>query len=72
MARGEECGIGGTFPSDQTDDNRVRGAFLRFLLLGGDEDALVHEKGVMLRGAFINGDIDLESAQTTFPLSLWQ
>lgn len=66
---GEACKIGESF-REATDDNRVRGSFLRFLLLGGDEDVLVHEKGVELWGAFIDGDIDLESAPAVQPLKL--
>jgi hypothetical protein len=69
-ARGEACDIARKLPEEATDDNRVRGAFLRFLLLGGDENAPVHEKGVMLYRAYVDGDIDLESAPAAQPLTL--
>ena len=62
-ARGTECHIASVRPEEATPENTVRGGFLRFLLLGGDEDAPVHEKGVILNGAFIEGGIDLESAK---------
>ena len=48
-ARGKECDIALGSPREEAaPENTVRGAFLRFLLLGGDEDAPVHEKGVIL------------------------
>ncbi|RJP67990.1 MAG: membrane-associated oxidoreductase [Comamonadaceae bacterium] len=37
----------------------MRAPFLRFLLLGGDEQAPVHEQGVQLAGAFVEGQLDL-------------
>ncbi len=43
-------------------DFTVRASFLRFLALGGDEYAPVHEKGVQLWNAWVEGDLDLESA----------
>jgi len=69
-ARGEHCEIAESLPETASDENRLRPGFLRFLLLGGDEDTPVHEKGVQLGGAFIDGDIDLESAPDTGPLHL--
>lgn len=38
--------------------HRVRGEFVRFLVLGGDDDAPVHEKGPRIRGAIISSDLD--------------
>jgi hypothetical protein len=45
-------------PSD--DAACIRASFLRFLLLGGDDNAPVHEKGVQLVGAYISGTLDCE------------
>jgi hypothetical protein len=59
---GETCWIGDERPTEATPENTVRGSFLRFLLLGGDEDAPVHEKGAQLFGAFIDGDLDFEGS----------
>ncbi len=42
---------------------RVRAGFLRFLAMGGDDNAPVHEAGVQLTGAFVDGDIDLRGAR---------
>ena len=71
-ASGEECSIALDRPEEATPENTVRGAFLRFLLLGGDEDALVHEKGVILHGGFIEGGIDLESAKDVHSFWFWR
>ena len=71
-ARGTECDIAPVRPEEAAPENTVRGAFLRFLLLGGDEDAPVHEKGVILHGAFIEGRIDLESAKDVHSFRFWR
>jgi hypothetical protein len=57
-------------PKQMTEENRVRPGLLRFLLLGGDENAAVHEKGVQLKGAWIENDIDLQDCRVRVPLSL--
>ena len=73
MLRAEtECPIASVRPEKAAPENTVRGAFLRFLLLGGDDDAPVHEKGVILRGAFIEGGIDLESAKDVRSFWFWR
>lgn len=70
-ARGESCRAGDrVLPDAPTDQNCVRGSFLRFLLLGGDGQAPVHEKGLELWEAFVDGDIDLENARAARPLLL--
>lgn len=55
-------------PEEETADNLVRAEFLRFLALGGDEHAPVHEHGVQLRGAWIAGRLDMAGA--TIPRNL--
>lgn len=55
-------------PEEQTEDNLVRAGFLRFLALGGDERAPVHEHGVQLRGAWISDELDVAGA--TIPRNL--
>lgn len=49
----------------ETDDpsREVRAAFLRFLILGGDENHRPHEKGVRVSGGWISGALDLEGAR---------
>ncbi len=65
---GEMALISGQRPEQANDDNTVRASFLRFLALGGDEHAPVHEKGVRLQGAWVEDKLDLECA--TLPHSL--
>src|SRR4051794_31528064 len=48
----------------------IRAGFLRFLALGGDETAPVHEKGIWLQGAIIEGQLDLDGATLPFDLFL--
>ncbi len=57
-------------PEAATDDNTVRAAFLRFLALGGDEQAPVHEHGVQLVGAWIEGVLDMEAARILSDLTI--
>ena len=68
--RGELCKIGDELPGAASDEKLVRPGFLRFLLLGGDNSAPVHEKGVQLQGAFLDGDIDLDGADHLRPINL--
>jgi hypothetical protein len=51
--------LGTEVPESATDALRVRAAFLRFLLLGGSKQAPVHERGVRLLGAFVEGLLDV-------------
>jgi hypothetical protein len=53
----------GERPRQPTADRVIRAPFLRFLLLGGDEDAQPHEKGIRLSGAWIEGLLDLEACR---------
>lgn len=53
----------GSLPETGQRERAVRAAFLRFLLLGGDENCRVHEKGMQLRGALITGVLDLEGCR---------
>lgn len=52
-----------TKPLVRADNVIVRAEFLRFLLLGGDKDSPVCERGVELGGAWIEGKLNLESAR---------
>lgn len=48
----------------------IRAGFLRFLILGGDQDIAVHERGIRLRGAYVQGSLDLQNANTCAPFDL--
>lgn len=48
----------------------VRAAFLRFLMLGGEEGCRPHEKGVRVSGAWISGLLDLEACRVPCDIGL--
>ncbi|MFN0185973.1 MAG: hypothetical protein ACKVQR_19340 [Aquabacterium sp.] len=60
---GEEAVLGAVTPESATDAQRIRAVFLRFLLLGGDDQAPLHERGVRLRGASVEGLLDLDGCR---------
>ncbi|MCV4271618.1 membrane-associated oxidoreductase [Pseudomonas capsici] len=62
--------VGASVPEEKTTDNQVRASFIRFLVLGGDERAIVHENGVQLRGAYITGTLNLRNLDVPLPVSL--
>lgn len=71
-ALGETADVGELLPAEKgpSEEVRVRAAFIRFLALGGDSQAPVHERGVRLRGASISGQLDLEGCTVVGDLSL--
>lgn len=62
-AAGDLAEIGETRPDAKGDANTVRATFLRFLALGGDDEAPVHERGLWVQGAWITGGLDLSGAE---------
>jgi len=52
------------------EPNSVRAGFLRFLALGGDEFAPVHEAGIELHNALIDGGLDLRGGKCVGRLML--
>lgn len=68
--KGEVAVISEEVPDNETKANRVRADFVRFLALGGDENAPVHEHGVRLCGAWLIGSLDVEAANVPYPLLL--
>jgi hypothetical protein len=72
-----ECGSGEVVvlpgagvPETATDENRIRGSFIRFLMLGGDKHHLPHPKGVQVERAVITGPLDLNACRSPLALSL--
>lgn len=59
---GKFAAVGESLPLEETDENRVRSDFLRFLALGGDSSAPVHEHGIRLRGAWLVGSLNFKGA----------
>ncbi len=65
---GNECILVGERPETQREECTIRAEFLRFLALGGDSEHPVHERGVMVSGAYVicrNGALELNA--TTLP-----
>lgn len=50
---------------------RIRAELVRFLLLGGDSETPVHEKGVQMMGAWISGVLDLSACPDVRRLIAW-
>jgi len=63
VATGAPAVIGQSRPEPENQACAVRAEFLRFLALGGDADAPVHEKGIIVQGAWITGMLDLSDAE---------
>lgn len=57
--QGEVATLGTDVPDAPYAERVLRAPFLRFLLLGGDERAPVHEHGTQLTGAFVDGQLNL-------------
>jgi hypothetical protein len=70
------CAIGASLdiadgrPDKMTNKNRIRADFVRFLALGGNDDTFVHQHGVRVKGAWIEGDLDLENCRVAVELTL--
>ena len=60
----------GTRPATSDPARIVRAAFLRFLILGGEEGYRPHEKGVRVTGAWISGVLDLEACRVPCDIGL--
>ncbi|SFJ32211.1 hypothetical protein [Jannaschia pohangensis] len=66
--RGVECRLQGgkrPDPDDAGPERRIRANVLRYLILGGCPDCVVRGRGLQLRGAFIEGEIDLSFQETS-------
>jgi hypothetical protein len=61
---GEIAEVSGSRPEVKAADITIRASFLRFLLLGGDHDNPVHERGPRLQGAWVAGALDLVGVST--------
>lgn len=71
---GRVARIGDEVPKEDDKDRvakTIRAGLVRFLALGGDEVTPVHEQGVMIRGAVVDGELDFESCTLVGDLILW-
>lgn len=62
-ARGEPFVLGTEPPEKPLVANRIRAGIIRFLLIGGDGRNPIHENGVMVRGAWVQGEMNLNHAR---------
>lgn len=67
---GEVARLAEQRPEAPNATNRIRAIFLRFLLLGGDEQAPVHERGVRMSGYWVDGGLDLGGCAVPFSVAL--
>ena len=49
---------------------QIRASFVRYLALGGCEQTAVHERGIWIQGAIINGDLDFTACVDVRPIAL--
>ena len=59
-ASGTDLALSHGRPEQKTPENALRAEFVRFLALGGDESAAIHEMGVQVEGAWIEGSLNLD------------
>lgn len=67
---GEEAAISARRPMRSGTRNSIRAEFIRFLVLGGDRRAPVHQSGVQVTGAFVEGPLILDACDRLVRLSL--
>ena len=65
---GKQCSFGRTRPEAPAEDNQLRADFVRFLALGRDAAAAVHEGGLKIQGAYIEGSVNLDGTTKVRPL----
>ena len=69
-AMGEPCRLGVARPEESDTAKTIRAGLIRFVALGGDLENPVHENGVQLYGAWISGELRLNSASSVARLRL--
>jgi|JI7StandDraft_1071085.scaffolds.fasta_scaffold91121_2 hypothetical protein len=63
-------GWDGKRPEEATPANTIRAELIRFLVLGGDESHPAHEQGVMVRGAWVAGTLNLHQCHAKLQVDL--
>src|SRR5438270_1341022 len=67
---GDTASFGNQTPRRRTKANSIRGSFIRFIVVSCDPTIPVHAHGVRIKGAWIEGNIDLENCQVPKELTL--
>ena len=60
VCAGEKAVLGAAVPDAPSDAVKIRAGFVRYLALGGCAAHQVHEKGIWVEGAWIEGRVDLD------------
>lgn len=69
-ARGKLCDLGEGRPSASSQERLIRAEVLRFIILGGDENHPLHENGVTISGAYVQGALNLSGTTINGPLTM--
>lgn len=71
-ARGAPLTLGNERPEKALAGNKIRAGIIRFLLLGGDDWNPIHEEGVIVIGAWIEGVLSLHQAHCSIRLAAFK
>lgn len=69
VKKGMPAVISLTRPDSGEDNNTVRAEFLRFLLLGGDNETPIHDFGIGIGGAFVSGILNVGYSRLRYRLA---
>ncbi|MGA7326474.1 MAG: hypothetical protein WBX25_18795, partial [Rhodomicrobium sp.] len=69
---GTQSSLGQVRPEAPAEGNEVRADFFRFLALGGNPASPVHESGLRIQGAYIDGAVNLTGARAVRPVWIQQ
>lgn len=67
---GEVVVFGEGVPSDEDTDRCIRASIIAYLMRGGCALHRVHEKGVLVRGAWVLGSLNIDSCESGLALEL--
>ncbi|MCB0827120.1 MAG: hypothetical protein KDC26_13125 [Armatimonadetes bacterium] len=68
---GSDCGFGDhKCPKRRDPQVCIRAGILRLLIIGGDIECPVHDRGINLEGAYIEGELDLRDTKLGFPVRI--
>jgi hypothetical protein len=68
-ASNKHVSFGVAVPDRPTDQNIIRAEILRFLLLGGSKKHPIGQRGIQVRGAWIEGEFDFSTCKTSLEFS---
>ncbi len=69
-ATGERAEFGAERPKEPNTENSIRAGLIRLLALKSDDQAPLHEHGIRIKGAWVDGALDLENCEVPVELTL--